>query len=209
MKNFKRYSKQTFSFCNTHWRGVAGLVLISCLVDRLRLGNQFVAGDESFSWYLLLVNMVVANVFYLVSIFYVDDRANNKQTNWVQFLILAIKFIIPFTMLMLLVFLLAGISALAFIIPGIYVLVKYSFAGFNLLLDKTSITGAGKLSWEQTTGYGWTLLSGVMVFILVPTIISELSITYLGSGILAHSFSSLALALGLSLIHISEPTRPY
>ena len=45
--------------------------------------------------------------------------------------------------------------------------------------------------------------------VTASTLMLQVIVTRLFSAVLAYHFSFLAISLALSLIHISEPTRPY
>ncbi|MDB9753057.1 hypothetical protein OAB29_02810 [Oceanospirillaceae bacterium] len=105
-------------------------------------------------------------------IFYIDGQARFRQNSGPQLHRLALKFLAPYFFVIIIATLAVLFSSLALIIPGIYVLVKYSFITFNLLLDETGINGAFKLSWKQTKGYFWLLFSAFFVYILVPGLLS-------------------------------------
>ena len=111
-------------------------------------------------------------MFSVAFIFYIDGQARFRQNSGPQLHRLALKFLAPYFFVIIIATLAVLFSSLALIIPGIYVLVKYSFITFNLLLDETGINGAFKLSWKQTKGYFWLLFSAFFVYILVPGLLS-------------------------------------
>jgi len=85
--------------------------------------------------------------------------------------------------LSLLIGILAGLGLLMFILPGIFLLAKFAFAEFDLLLNGSNPLDALKNSWQQTSGHTATLLSGYLIiavmmlggYLILATIINAVS----------------------------------
>jgi len=169
MQNFKRYSWQSLAFFYAHWKGVLVLAYLPNLLPEIYyLIDNEQRGDLALS--LMIFPFYI--MFSVAFIFYIDGQARFRQNSGPQLHRLALKFLAPYFFVIIIATLAVLFSSLALIIPGIYVLVKYSFITFNLLLDETGINGAFKLSWKQTKGYFWLLFSAFFVYILVPGLLS-------------------------------------
>ncbi len=169
MQNFKRYSWQSLAFFYAHWKGVLVLAYLPNLLPEMYyLIDNEQRGDLAL--YLMIIPFYI--MFSVAFIFYIDGQARFRQNSGPQLHRLALKFLVPYSFVMVIAYLAIMFSMFALIIPGIYVLVKYSFITFNLLLDETGINGAFKLSWKQTKGYFWLLFSAFFVYMLVPFLLS-------------------------------------
>ena len=169
MQNFKRYSWQSLAFFYAHWKGVLVLAYLPNLLPEIYyLIDNEQRGDLALS--LMIFPFYI--MFSVAFIFYIDGQSRFRQNSGPQLHRLALKFLAPYFFVIIIATLAVLFSSLALIIPGIYVLVKYSFITFNLLLDETGINGAFKLSWKQTKGYFWLLFSAFFVYILVPGLLS-------------------------------------
>ena len=169
MQNFKRYSWQSLAFFYAHWKGVLVLAYLPNLLPEIYyLIDNEQRGDLALS--LMIFPFYI--MFSVAFIFYIDGQSRFRQNSGPQLHRLALKFLAPYFFVIIIATLAVLFSSLALIIPGIYVLVKYSFITFNLLLDETGINGAFKLSWKQTKGYFWLLFSAFFVYMLVPFLLS-------------------------------------
>lgn len=169
MQNFKRYSWQSLAFFYAHWKGVLVLAYLPNLLPEI---YYLIDNEQRDNWALSLMIFPFYIMFSVAFIFYIDGQARFRQNSGPQLHRLALKFLAPYFFVIIIATLAVLFSSLALIIPGIYVLVKYSFITFNLLLDETGINGAFKLSWKQTKGYFWLLFSAFFVYILVPGLLS-------------------------------------
>ena len=169
MQNFKRYSWQSLAFFYAHWKGVLVLAYLPNLLPEI---YYLIDNEQRDNWALSLMIFPFYIMFSVAFIFYIDGQSRFRQNSGPQLHRLALKFLAPYFFVIIIATLAVLFSSLALIIPGIYVLVKYSFITFNLLLDETGINGAFKLSWKQTKGYFWLLFSAFFVYILVPGLLS-------------------------------------
>ena len=167
MQNFKRYSWQSLAFFYAHWKVVLVLALLPTLLPEM---YYLIDNEQRDNWALSLLVGVISIMFSVAFIFYIDGQSRFKQHSVPQLHRLALKFLIPYFFVIIIAFFAVLFSSLALIIPGVYVFVKYSFITFNLLLDETGINGAFKLSWKQTKGYFWLLLSAGFIYVFLPLI---------------------------------------
>lgn len=165
MQNFKRYSWQSLAFFYAHWKGVLVLAYLPNLLPEI---YYLIDNEQRDNWALSLMIFPFYIMFSVAFIFYIDGQSRFRQNSGPQLHRLALKFLAPYFFVIIIATLAVLFSSLALIIPGIYVLVKYSFITFNLLLDETGINGAFKLSWKQTKGYFWLLFSAFFIYVLVP-----------------------------------------
>ena len=94
----------------------------------------------------------------------VGECINFGLDNWFPFFVLT---------MILLVTVLTGF--VLFIIPGIFLMVRYSFVEFNFLLERSEIMESFQFSWHETKKYFGLLLSGyllITVCLYTPYILS-------------------------------------
>jgi hypothetical protein len=177
MERFKLHNRQTLAFWLAHWKGMLGALLVYCLAHTF---YTLVSSHDSASnnWVLIVLFEALSVWFFIASILYIDDRSDQKKSSWLMLFSLSFKFIIPYFFLSLFVGLMGGLAMILFIVPGIYVLVKYSFTSFNLLFDNASITDSCRMSWDQTKGYGWLLFSGSLLYFGLPILIWGINFGY-------------------------------
>ena len=80
-----------------------------------------------------------------------------------------------------------------------------------LRVSSASVLGANLWVWESISALISILVLGLFAFLGIPQIVSALQSTLPGGGSCGpiSELGTLASGLILSLIHISEPTRPY
>lgn len=173
------FLRDTLRFFGHHWIPLTVITASLGLVfELLTMFSWSVTGSESgFPWFAYLLQWLGSVWTMAAVILYLDHALGGQYlapiTAWRK----ALVFLLPLAGLQLLVTI--GISAglVFFIAPGIYLGVKLALSSFYLVLDKQSIFAAMKSAWLGSTGYGWTLLGGYLLFYGVIMLLMQ-TITY-------------------------------
>lgn len=145
--------------------------------------EYYFLGDQPTMQQLLMLRIpsIIASPIYSVAVvFYIASVVYNKPLGLGALWQLGVKFWFAYFTLSLLIGILAGFGLLMFILPGIFLLAKFAFAPFDLLLNGSNPIDAIKHSWQQTTGHTATILGGYAViavmllggYLILATIIS-------------------------------------
>lgn len=103
----------------------------------------------------------VGIVFYIASV--ISGERIDTKTSWR----LGAKFWRPYVVMSIFVGLAVMLGLVLLVIPGIIFAVRYTFAGFDLLLNQSTPLDAMKHSWDASKDYMWVLLRGYMIITLV------------------------------------------
>ncbi len=96
-------------------------------------------------------------------IFFIASQISGTRLSVRSCWLLALKYWWPFLLLSLLLAALSGLGFLLFIVPGVIVLVRFSFSEFELLLKAQGPPDALRRSWDETKPYFWLILGGFLV----------------------------------------------
>jgi len=103
----------------------------------------------------------IAIVFYLASV--ISDHSISVQQAWTN----SIRYWPAYLLLSVLSNLLIGTGLLFYFIPGIFILIRLSFAEFHLLLDKQSPLTALKSSFVNTRKSFLLLTAGYVLLVVI------------------------------------------
>lgn len=112
---------------------------------------------------LRIPSMIAAPIYSIAVVFYIASVIQEKPLSLTAMWQLGLRYWLLYFILTLLIGMLAGLGLLIFILPGIFLLAKFAFAQFELLLNGQNPLDALKQSWQGTTGYTLTLLAGYLV----------------------------------------------
>lgn len=154
-----------------------------------------------------LVDLVVYSVTtaFLVQLAY--DAKLERPIRLGKYIAPALASIFPIAILGIVVALLMGVGALAFIIPGLWVYAVFSVMEPAVVIERLGFKGLGR-SAKLTKGYRWPILGALsinwicaMVIIVLALFVTDLA---MGSGILALSIVLYAAltAIGTGLVSI-------
>lgn len=131
---------------------------------------------------LSLVSLLFLPLYWGATIAYLDSVVQDRPLTAFQALQLSLS---RWGSLFLTYFISgAGIvlGLMMFIIPGLYLTVRWSFADYHCMLEKSSPLEAMKDSWETTREYFWDLLTGLAcLFVLITG--ANLTVSWLFSTI--------------------------
>lgn len=158
----------SWRFFANHFRVLAIIVLAIVLpIEIFASGYEYFFLDpEPTTQQLLMLripSIIAAPIYSVAVVFYLASIVYNKPLGIAALWQLGLKFWLVYFILSLLIGIMAGFGLVLFILPGIFLLAKFAFAQFDLLLNGTNPIVALKNSWQQTTGYTLTLLGGYIV----------------------------------------------
>jgi hypothetical protein len=222
MPMLKKALTDTWSFFKDHVIAISLIVLPIVvpieILNYLFQINSLAHGTSIIYEYIIpwLVGALAEPIYAVAVIYYIASVFSGEKTDTKTLWRLGIKYWLPYGILYFLIALVVIPGYILFIVPGIILFSKYSFAGFDLLLNKSKPTEAMRSSWHLTNTYTWVIIKGCIV-ITVPLCISYyLLILLLGiTGIqenLINSFlqiiySDLLVLYTIFLFHIYNLAR--
>ncbi|MDQ2075136.1 hypothetical protein [Marinimicrobium sp. ABcell2] len=121
------------------------------------LGNTFL---------MTLIGFVFYSLYMPAVIFYMASVVTGERRSIAELYQLALRWWIPFFVLLMLVMLSAAAGFLALIVPGIIIALKLVFAEFDMLLNGSKPVAAMKASWRLTKTCKGTLFGGYVIITL-------------------------------------------
>ena len=132
---------------------------------------EFTFLDEHSSSLASLAPSAIVLPFYALFsatlVFFVYSVVLNQKLAISKAWEMGLKAWMPYLLLNVVVILLCGLGSLLLIVPGIYALIKFSFAGFEMLLRGQSLGSSLNLSWQRTEGYKGKLFVGLVVLVAI------------------------------------------
>ena len=172
--------RDSLAFCRTYWWAIVALVVpIAALREfiLINLGwNTMAAGINAippgFLWGML--TLLLLESFLQISLILLVQGVLSKQDAGIaQRSSRALVMMLPFIMMQLMMGFGVAAGAVAFIVPGIYILVRWLLAPYFLLLQNQGALASLKSSWQYSRGYAWDLFFGLLITTLVslaPTV---------------------------------------
>jgi hypothetical protein len=112
---------------------------------------------------VLLVGLLAYPIYAGGIIFFIASQISGNRLNARSCWLLGLKYWWPFLLLSLLLGVATGLGFVLFLVPGVIVLVRFSFAEFDLLLKGESPPEALRRSWNETRPYFLLILGGYLV----------------------------------------------
>lgn len=126
--------------------------------EEVALAEQLIPMSIAFAAYPIYS---VAVVFYLAS--RISGESVNTKSLWSA----GLKYWMPYAVVSLFVGAAVVFGLMAFIIPGIYLAVRFAFSEFELLLNKVMPTEAMKSSWDKTREHTLVIFGGYAIITLI------------------------------------------
>ena len=134
----------------------------------------------------MVINFIVYPVYTVAVVFYIASFVSGEVVGTKALWRLGAKWWFPYITLSVLVGLATMGGLVLLVIPGIIVIVRCSFAEFELLLNQREPMAAIKKSVESTKEYFWIILTGFAVitvvlyapYYLVSSLLDEASTAY-------------------------------
>ena len=159
------------------------------LVEYFLVANQEAFGDKPLYFLAWAFNLLVYPIYTAALILLMAQQAEGRQPTNQELLAEAFKRWQPLLILHLLGSLLAGFGILLFVLPGIWVMVRLSFAEFYLVLEDLNPIEAIKKS-ILTTKKHWRIIFLLMLMFLFPVV----GLTFLFSQVSPDNPQSEAIA---------------
>ncbi len=154
---------------------------------------------ESFVFFKQLVPLAIELIAYPVYsigvIFYIASARSGKRIDTKTAWWLGVKFWLPYIILSILAGLIVFFGLIFLILPGIIFAIRYSFSGFDLLLNESNPVEAMKNSWNATKEYMGVLSAGYVLLFLA--LFGPYFLLTLIFGVGDHSLWSLSTALNI------------
>ena len=167
----KECLRDSWSFFKVHYVALAMITLpiLTPVYFLLDIYEYNFITEES-SVFEIIAPSFLASVFYPIYavgvVFYIAKALSGELLSPVQAWKLGLSHWTTYIILSLLMWLLIGLGFMALVIPGFILLVRYSFAQIDLLLNKSTPVTSLKNSWSLTENYFWLLLGGFAVITL-------------------------------------------
>lgn len=143
---------------------VVPVEIISVLYQELIAGEEFSWSDQIIP---MLISFVAYPVYSVAVIFYIVSAISGERIDTKTLWQLGIKFWLPYFILTAIITVAIIFGLVLLLVPGIILAVRYSFAEFDLLLNKSSPLDAMKSSWNLSKEYMWVILGGLTVITIV------------------------------------------
>ena len=210
---FNTCMKDTFRFFKAHWWMLALIAVPLNLLGALiraafssgtaaeTVSVTAVASTQQYDglWLYGLVVMLVSMVIQIASVHYIDSAVKQSRMSVTQTWLMGASKLLPFALLLVCTVLVVGAGLVAFIIPGIIVMVRTALAPYLFLLEGKSAIESIKGSWELTRGHFSDLFFGSIVLsipvIVLSFILPDLDMTT--SSLEVALFSSVEIVLGM------------
>jgi hypothetical protein len=202
---------QSFSILFRHLFSVVVLALaptlIGVVISGLLLGwNAAVGGQPEFTdssiWLFfalsLMAQLVLSGLTTALLVQLAYDAKLERPIRVDRYVGPAISAAVPIALLGLVAGILAGLAAIALLIPGLWVLAVFSMMAPAVVIEKIGFRGLGR-SIGLTRGYRWPIV-GAMIIIMILGIVTSLVAAFLVDlirGATGEGNASLIIAVGL------------
>ena len=125
--------------------------------------------DEQSSFLETLAPIAVVLPLYTLYtaalIFFISSAVSERKLAIGEAWEMGLKAWMPYLLLNIVVILICGLGLVALVVPGVYLALKFAFAGFEMLLHDHDLKASLALSWKRTDGYkGKMFAGGAIVF---------------------------------------------
>jgi hypothetical protein len=155
---------------------------------------------------LLLINMLVYPIYHVATIFFIAAVVSGEKIGTSTLWRLGIRFWLPYTIMSVLFGLSAMAGFILLIVPGVILLLRWSFASFDLVLNQRKPYEALKNSWMATKNYVGPLLKGYLTLIVIlycPNILLSVIVEFwLGSTSISFQIFNTTLSLFYEVLSV-------
>jgi hypothetical protein len=144
-------------------------IAVPAAIIEVIIQNLFTTDSSHFQNQLvpLLINMLVYPIYQVATIFFIAAVVSGEKIGISTLWRLGVKFWLPYTILSILFGLSAVVGFLLLIVPGVILLIRWSFASFDLVLNQSKPYEALRCSWMATKSYLGVLLKGYLTLIVI------------------------------------------
>ena len=169
--SFKLILSDSFRFFRENLRQIVTLcfpfLVAGAIINNILLSRLDTAADAS-SIFLLWFALTVAlyPVYTISLILMMARRAERERPTNAQLIADAMRLYFPFLMLLVVAMGLVWFAGLFLILPGIWLAVRLSFAGFFLVVNRLEPKESLIASFQTTRGYFFQILATLVLFVL-------------------------------------------
>lgn len=128
---------------------------------------------------IVFVSILLSCVFYGAMIYRIDNLANEREDNFVEVLLLAVKKFPTIIVAAILYTIAITIGSVLLVIPGIILMISMSFCGYFILLENKdgygSLIASHRLVWGDWWRTNWVFFVPTLIFFIVFSIIGFFS----------------------------------
>ena len=162
---FTKLFSESWSFFNAHFVVFCWLLLpIALPVEFLLVLHDAYLVDESTPFLRAiapgLASLAISAIWTAALIFYIASAVGGETLAIKRAWQLGLEYWLPMVITLVLMYVAVFAGLMVFIIPGIWIGIKLSFAFFEVLLANRTPIEAIKQSWHLTTGHGGKILAG-------------------------------------------------
>ena len=162
----------TWYFFKNHIVAISMIVLpivipveiLSTIYRQNYTGEEFVLAEQLPP---MLLGFVVYPIYTAGIVFYLNSVIVGKGMDARSAWLLGVKFWFPYVLLSIMMGVAIILGVFFFILPGIFLAIRFAFSEFDLLLNRTSPADAMKNSWSLTKDYMWVILGGYAIITLI------------------------------------------
>lgn len=154
-----------------------------------------------------LIDMAVYPIYSVAIIFFIAAVVSGENIGTSTLLKLGIRFWLPYTILSVLFGLAVIAGFILLIVPGVILLIRWSFASFDLLLNQSKPYEALRSSWIATKGYVGALLKGYLILIVIlycpNLLLGEIMESWLGKTSISFQVFDTTLSLAYEVLSVT------
>ncbi|WP_409523756.1 YciC family protein [Nitrincola sp. MINF-07-Sa-05] len=201
------YLRQSLFFFRQHLTTLAMIqipFLLALAVLRLTLTGRPDAESDLVHASLIgmLLEMLVLPLYWGATIFYLQSVIDDRPLKPINAILQGISSWGRLLLTYILNAIAVAIGLMLMIIPGVYVGIRFAFADYVCVLEKQGPGNSLKRSWEQTDGYFWVLLQGLVILFGSLFMLGMLVNTLFGPTSLISTLLSVGIEFGGALITI-------
>lgn len=162
---FSKIFSESWSFFSAHFVAICCVLLPFALpVDFLLTLNDAYFVDDSTPFLRAigpsLVSLAISAIWTAALIFYIASAVGGEPLAIKRTWQLGLEYWLPMVITLVLMYVAVFAGLMLFIVPGIWIGIKLSFAFFEVLLANRTPIEAIKQSWNLTTGHGGKIFAG-------------------------------------------------
>ncbi|HCI02564.1 MAG TPA: hypothetical protein DE276_05125 [Oceanospirillaceae bacterium] len=169
--------RDSLSFCRTYWWAIVAIVVPVAIMREFLLANlgwyeMGTGASTELSTLLTAIGVIVIfeSFIQIKLILLVQGVLAKQNLSFSQRSSRALVALLPFIFMQILISFGVMAGLLAFILPGIYVFVRWVLAPYFLLIQGQGGLASLKSSWKFSRGYTWDLFFGLLITALVSAI---------------------------------------
>lgn len=153
-----------------------------------------------------LISTAVYPIYSVATIFFIAAVVSGEKMATGTLLKLGIRFWFPYTILSALFGVAVMFGFVLLIIPGVILMIRWSFAPFELLLNQSKPYDALRESWKATKSFAGVLLKGYLFLIVIlfgsNILLGVVMESWLGNSSISFQVMNAILSLGYEVLYV-------